>query len=242
VGASPYSTPMDILVTCCDKNRWALGPFSHQFNQYWPNEFVMVAGYDQPGNLPDNFNFHSLGRQEDFPAERWSDALLLALSLVGPYPILMLEDYWLTRDVDTEAVHMLLQYMREHPNVLRMDLTTDRLYAKHIRDAGPLDRLDLIQGTVESEYQLSFQAAIWNASLLRQILQPGWTPWEAETVGSTLIGDKLVMGTRQAPVRYLIAIKSGKFSLDGSWQYPPKQLEQVDIDMLTLKGLLEGAS
>jgi hypothetical protein len=235
---------MDILVTVSDKTLWALDPFAWQFNKHWsPESQVLAAGFASPSHdLPDNFSFISLGRQEEFPAARWSDALSLALQHVrSNFVVLLLEDYWLTREVDLEAVDMLLGYMQDNPDVLRMDLTTDRLYANGIRDIGPLGRLDLIEGSSSSEYQISLQAGIWNVELLRRILKPGMSPWEFEVNGSDQIKDLpfRIVGTRQAPVRYLIAIKRGEFSLDGSWQYPPKHLEEKDIQELNEMGLLD---
>jgi hypothetical protein len=49
----------------------------------------------------------------------------------------------------------------------------------------------------------------------------------------------LVLGTRQAPVRYLIAVQHGKLALDGGYQFPRTMLRTADMHALGELGYLK---
>lgn len=238
---------MRIIVLVSDRNLWALRPFAWLLERYWPGPEVLVAGFSAPDfELPGRFGFYSIGRFEDFPTERWSDALhlLLEREVLESHFILMLEDYWLTRSVDIEAVRWLTAVAEAEADVQRIDLTTDRLYAAGVHDVGPFGRLDLIQSDPASEYHMSLQAAIWNRTHLLDLLCPGETPWQFELQGTErlrLRPDLRVLGTRQAPVRYVIGIRNGRPSIDGRWQFPPKWLQSSDITRMRAQGVLPEA-
>lgn len=212
-----------IVTLVSDKYLWALRPFAHQFNKYWSKDLeVKIVGFSLPPfSLPENFSFVSLGKMEDYPAEKWSDALIkfLTSEFLSPHFILMLEDYWLARPVDTRAIDLLGEYMSSHPEVLRVDITADRLYAGGMEDYGYCEYLDLIRSSPQSQYHMSLQAGIWNRDLMLRYLRRGENPWEFELNGtSRLSGDPqvLVLGTRQRPVRYAIALWSNRDYIEWS--------------------------
>src|SRR5512135_1324160 len=100
---------INVLVMTSDKYLKALKPFAWLFNKYWSAwQPVTVAGFTLPDfDLPNNFHFLSLGKFEDYPVGKWSDALLAAMNLTGFETfVLFLEDYWIRRGVDVEAVRM----------------------------------------------------------------------------------------------------------------------------------------
>lgn len=201
----------DVIVSVSDKYLWALQPFALLFNKYWgSNQRVIVAGYSVPQfKLPDNFLFYSIAT-EQYPKEKWADGLRDFLNVYQyPYFTLLLEDYWLSRKVDVEAIHDLTDYMDGRGNVLRMDLTGDRLYAGGMRQIGYHTRFDLVEA-VGSQYQMSLQAGIWNRELLLGVLdnlpQDRHSAWDVELEGTTIINRMpsrfRVIGTRQWPVMY----------------------------------------
>lgn len=226
-----------VVALTSDPHLSYLRVFAHLLNKYWqPNPEVLVGGFTPPAfSLPGNFTFHSIGPASDYPVGHWSDGLLKLLRDVpDKHLILLLEDYWLKRAVDVDALRLLESYLWLHSNVLRIDLTTDRLYAAGARDWESLGRLDLIITPNTALYQISLQAGLWNKRLLESLLLPGETPWQFEMDGSNRFaesGDGLVvLGTRQAPLRYLIGVRAGVMSLDGSWQAPPMRLCPADED------------
>lgn len=213
-----------VYVMTSDNYLSILRPYAYLLNRYWkPAPEVIVAGYTAPEfELPSNFSFISLGNQRDYPVNRWSDGLIKLLNQIDDsHFVLMLEDYLITRHVDTEAVQILYDYARQFTYTVRVDLTGDRLYAFGVDlNYGTVNRLDLIKSMPGSPYHLSTMTAIWNRELLLRVLVPGETPWDLEIRGTTRLSheqDMLVIGTRQWPVKHTLAFRggdSGKLLLD----------------------------
>lgn len=238
---------MQIPVLCMvsDIHLFALKPFALQFQKYWGGYVktqVIVAGYSRPGfELPTNFKFVSLGDFRDYPASRYSDSLILALTYIQEsHFILMLEDFWLTRPVNYLAIGQLANLCKTpgFADVLRLDLTADRMYAGHpVQELGSYGFVDLIATPAPSPYRMSFQAGIFNKKLLLDLLIPGETPWEIELHGTKRLAQApvRVIGTRQPPIRYFIGIQAGKVNWqDGNnpstppWQVPVTLLSPED--------------
>ena len=206
---------MKVYCITSDNYLWAVRPFAYLFNKYWGNDQeVVVCGYTPPGfPLPSNFAFHSVSKN-GYTQERWSDGLLEFLASQNDEQfVLMLEDYWLVRNVDRNFMKVAEWMLAEDDNILRIDLTTDRLHAlgdaRDARDLIYVDHYDVITTPPGTPYQMSLQAGIWNRNCLLQIVERGKTPWEVE-IYSTVPENMIVMGTRQWPVRYANAIYKGK--------------------------------
>lgn len=226
--------PNNMRVFCftSDKYLWAVKGFIHQMQKYWLGIETVIVGFTEPNfDLPKSFSFHSVGKFEDYPADKWSDAAIEFLNGVDDEIfVLMLEDYWLTRKVDQKAMQLLEWYMQKYPDISGIDLTTDRLYGSDLRDYESLDTLDLVINDPPAPYHLSLQARIWRKSEILRYLRPGETPWQTEIDGSgRMIEDRaIVLGTRQIPLRYLIAVQNGKVAFDGGYQAPGVLMRESD--------------
>lgn len=230
-----------IVVVTSDHYLHALRPFAWLFNKYWSeDQQVEVIGFAKPDfPLPDNFCFTSLGDMRDFPVSKWSNAVIKFLLSAPEYEhlILMLEDYWVTRPVNRQAVRMLHDYARQFLNVLKIDLVADRLYAAGMTDYDNCGYLDLVLSDHKSPYHMSLMTGIWNRELLLRFLIPNESPWEVEISGTPRVAaagtDVLVLGTRQWPVRHILAHRRGNPSelmLDG--------LKSSDIEQMSKEGIL----
>jgi len=230
---------MKTVVLTCDKNNWLLNGFYRQWNKYYPEVKPIACGYTRPENFA--YDFYSLGAQENYPANKWSDALQRILQeVVGEEPVLIvLEDYWLTRSVNPTKIRMAEQFMLEHPEAIRFDLTTDRQYSSKYKYYEASYDTDIIEA-LPCEYYMSFQAAIWNPEHLYSILRPGETPWQTEILGSDrLASTKLkVYGTLQWLMRYQIMVRNGEFIKEGDWMYPPRQITDYDYRELDSMGFI----
>jgi hypothetical protein len=231
---------MRVYVMTSDKYLPAVRPFLWLFGKYWPGQTVTVCGFTSPDfELPPFADFLSLGTFSDYPVNRWSDALLKLLSVIPDEPFaLMLEDYWITRPVQVEAVRMLADYCRQFGYVCRMDLTGDRLHAQGASLYGKCGHLDLIWSDPESQYHMSLMTAIWSPRNLRRVLIPGETPWEVELNGTPRLramrDEMIVLGSRVWPVRHTLAFRGGdsaKLLLD--------ELDPSDVAELTALGYLK---
>lgn len=214
-----------VVVMTSDKYLPALRVFAWLFNKYWSAaQPVLVGGFTPPDwPLPANFTFLSLGAFADYPVGKWSDALIKLLSSIDDEAIvLMLEDYWLIRPVDQAAVDIGAGYARQFTNLLRFDLTADRLfsygprYPNDVPDYGFAGHLDLVNPE-PGPYRLSMMTAIWRRDNLLSLLVPNESPWDVEIVGTTRANERtdlLVLGTRQCPVRHILGLRGGE---TGTW-------------------------
>lgn len=230
---------MRVIIYSSDKTAWALRPFAHFFNLYWSkDQRVSVFGNTAPSfDLPRNFTFASVGAFK--PAQQWSNDLIAALRSISDDVIcLMMDDYWLNRQVDQLAVKWCYEYMQASPDVIRFDLTTDRLYARGITPYGAIGYLDVIKSDPHSPYNFSLQAALWRRELLLDVLVPNETPWEVEEMGTRRLMSKpyLVLGTKQSPLHYTIAVQQGHLALDGGYQTPTNAMQEDDAAYVLRSG------
>lgn len=202
---------MNIVVSVSDKYLWCLKPFSYLFNKYFsPVINVDVAGYSPPDfQLPSNFIFHSIA-QPQYPKEKWVDGFAKFLSGYNhSHFLLFLEDYWLSRKVNLSTIELMFQFIENNPRVMRVDLTSDRLYAGGVKDVGYYGHCDIIEAA-GSQYQMSLQAGIWSTELFLDLLYklPEGTrsAWDVELTGTGVLNANpsiRVFGTRQHPIRYV---------------------------------------
>lgn len=235
---------MHVFIYSSDKTQWSLRPFAYLFNRYYSSEIdVKVYGNTRPlFALPDNFTFESVGSFR--PVEDWSTDLMAGLSSMSDDVIcLMMDDYWINRRVDANAVRWCYEYMLTHPEVARFDLCTDRLYAPGITDYAKINYLDVIRSDPRSPYHFSYQASLWQRQTLLACLYPHETPWDSEMRGDQRLREQsgIVLGTRQGPMRYTIAVQQGKFMPDGGYQTPTNAMQQTDVDYIAGQGWIPAA-
>jgi len=251
---------LTVYVLTSDKYLDAVPPFAHLFNKYWsPTQEVIVCGFNPPSTLPNNFTFFSLGKMSNYPVNKWTDALI---QLLRHFPLndifmLMLEDYWLTKQADLTAVKMLTDYMRQFTNVVKMGcLQIDGRFAGNVIrefDNNRCGHIPLVRSNPNDQYHMSLMSGLWNRDALLSILHPGETPWEVETTGQTyrnLIarGDELlVLGTDVpedypsdwCPVHHTLAHRRGdptKYAFNEDVTFG---LSKADIDELLQLKLID---
>ncbi len=182
-------------------------------NKYWsPAPEVLVMGFTPPDfELPSNFMFHRVGKQEDYPFEKWCDALIETCEAIPDEVfILLLEDMWPIRKINTEAIRILYDYMVQFEYVARIDLSTDRLYAHGMKDYGTAAYLDLIVSMPGSPYHMSLQPGMWRKKHLLATMQRGWSAHVLETQGTPVLSynrDVIVLGTKNWVYRHILAIR-----------------------------------
>ncbi len=225
-----------VIVLTSDKTLWSVRPLIHQWHKYAPGIPLGVFGYTKPED-PDFMqgeNFFSIGKFENYPVKKWSNGVIEALQWIQDELVLvMMDDYWMVRHVDQDALLMAQEYMFKHKDVIRFDLTTDRLGDKH-HDVESMGHYDIIQGEKGAAYNFSMQASIYRRELMLEMLVKDEDPWEAELRGNVRLNASpyRVVGTRQWPMRYIIAVNKGVLMLDGSWCVPPRKLSEDDVKEL----------
>jgi hypothetical protein len=234
---------MIVTVATSDRYLPALKVYSWLFRKYWNGQQrVVVAGYSTPDfDLPSNFLFHSIGNQDEYPVNRWSNGMYKFLTAIDEELILfMLEDYWIVREVDVRGIGYLVKYMTDHPEVARIDLTWDRLYSGGPRYPGDIPyyaqagHLDLIYSKPGTPYQLSLMAGLWRRESLMRLMIPNESPQELEMRGTERINiladqgeEHVVLGTRQSPIRHILAHRGGDTSLVNMSDVHPDDVEEM---------------
>lgn len=211
-----------------DNHLHLLKGFSYLWNEYSdPATVIGVVGYSEPDfKLPNNFVFHSLGKQQ--PKERWSNSLIQFCNLLdSDYFILMLEDYWFIDHVDRLVIPKLVEWIKREKNVLRMDLSGNRA-AYPSKIVGKCMDYTIIESLPSAKYMMSFQAAIWHRKNMLRILREYENPWQAEIEGSKRVqeSDLRVLGTDLKIMNYQPVWRSQqrKWQLD---KIPTYQLEKI---------------
>ena len=191
---------MRVIVTTSDGRKDILRGFAARFNRYWDAEQrVDVLGFEPVSGLPDNFRFHSLGRQSDF-GKIWTDPLIPWFDALEDEPfVLMLDDYWITDYVNGVRVAMLYN-MVYSTMADKADLTQDRFNHPH-KDTG---FGNVLVSTQTARYRTSLQAAIWRTGYFRRYLAPGRSIWAFECKGyrEAFNDGATILGTVDGVVKY----------------------------------------
>jgi len=213
---------VQVIVMTSDGKESIVKGFLHQWNKYWSDwQLPLFCGFTPM----DVRNFYSIGSFADYPASRWSDAFIKVLDEVAEEIfILLFDDYWLVRQTDMKAINIVTDYMYQFQNVIKFDLTTDRLYAdpgKYLygyNTYNTVGYLDLIKSDFHSAYHLSLWGGMWRRDLLRQFIVSGEAAQQIELNGTSRlaqVGDKLlVLGTRQSPMKHANVIQNREWNQD----------------------------
>jgi len=228
-----------VIVTTCDNYSHVLKIFIHQFNKHWgKDQEVLVAGFSVPDfPLPPNFTFHSIGLPGDYPARKWSDALMKLLTTIDDEVFtLLLDDYIPVRPVNRVAIKILEDYMIQFKYVIKMDICEDRLYSQGVDlNYGHAAYIDLIKSMPGSPYHMSLWPGIWNRENLLKVLIGGETAQDLEIQGTTRLShlqDLIVLGTRQSPLRIANVVRSDPNNVDLS------KVERADLEDMLQQGLI----
>lgn len=231
---------MRVYVMTCDRYLKTLEPFAYFFNKYFsPDQEVIVCGFTPPTfPLPANFSFWSLGREIDYPVTKWSDQLLYVLDRIpDDIFLLMFEDYFIVEPVNVDMIYRLAEFSSHLNNLIKMDVTTERLYAAGSEDFGVWDDIEFIKSDPNSPYHMSLYVGLWRRDHLLEVIIPGETPWEIEIEGTNrlaAIGDRLlVLGTKQAPMKIHLFHRSGDPSVKLT-----EGIRQEDIEEMKRRGWL----
>lgn len=233
---------MKTAIFTSDKNNWLLKGFFHQWGKYCPDPKyfdIEVVGFEKPEGLPSSVKFVSLGDMRDYPVKKWSNGVIKYLrQLQDDLVTIFLEDYWLIRNMHVNSIKEAEELMMKYPDIIRFDLTTDRVFNKDSKFCGHYKGLDICRA--KSDYAISFQASIYRRSLLLEILRLDETPWESEINGTGRVQQTTydVLGSYQWPVNYMITVNKGRFDAIGDWMFPARSLSQNDWQELDSLGFI----
>lgn len=168
---------MKILVTTSNQQMGLLEPHATLFNRYWPEQQVTILGFNtiNKPRLPDNFEYVSLGRQDDF-GRYWTDPLIPYIKeLDEDYFVLMMGDFLLTDYVETKKFNILESEVK-HGDADKVILDT------HLSAYTVPFKPGVRELRQEAPYRTTLHPAIWRKEYFLKFLKPNLTAWQFETL------------------------------------------------------------
>jgi len=238
---------MKIYISTANQYLHLVKPFYYLFNKFWSSDKqVTILGYDVPTfDLPANFNFVSLGKQEG-GIKMWStDLRKFFESIDDDFFIYTVEDHFITWPVNFGILSKLVSLL--DGNVGRIGLTNDTCRSAYdIYDR--CDGYDIIERQQGEQYRLSLLWGIWNREYLLKYLQPGLDPHDFEVTsgedakndGYKILGtyrDHCLhhcQGARKGNTQYIYTNPDRAFKFIND----PRPLEPEIVEDMKRKGLI----
>lgn len=197
-----------LLVVSCDAYSDLWRPFFALFHQRWPDcPFRVYLGTNEKSFDDPHVTVLHCG-----PDRPWSVNLRRMLDqLGGEYVILLLEDFFLLRPVESDRLLRLVQLGLDH------HVGCLRLYSI-LPPPHPLHHEPGLGGFEPGDpYRVTLQAALWRMQTLRRLLAPGLSPWQFELLGSQLSEtfDEPFWGVYEPPIVYEHVIEKGRWKPAG---------------------------
>ena len=191
-----------------------------------------IVGFDTPIiNLPDNFIFHSLGKQSDYTT--WSEPLITFFSEIESDKFfLSFEDHFIVKDVNKEIMNEGINYMNEG-NIDKLFLLPEYGY----RGIGLYkDNWYKCGNTPNSNCASSLLPSIWGKEFFMKLLKNNIkTPWEFETKHNSLTDYNVLITDGTEVFVPLDAMRGGKFNsqIFNHWEHdksvgPQKYYQNID--------------
>ena len=193
-----------ILVVSCDDYSDLWGPFFHIFTRNWPDcPYPVFLGANHK-----EFEAAFVKTIRVGDDRSWGENLLLMLEQMNSRWVLMfLDDFFLTRRVNTEEVEDMVTTAEGNG-----------LGCLRLRPSPPPSRR-LLQfeniGLLRKgdDYRVSTQVAIWDADVLRQLARPEFSVWDFEIYG-TLLSEQVnreFWGVYEPVIHYQHAVERGRW-------------------------------
>jgi len=199
---------MDIIVLGTHEYQWALWPFAELFQKHWGDDPVTYVGDHLDGPLPDNLEFVQVPAYSEgvWNWQHWFGAGLMSiLENVGTDPVvaLFLPDHWLCQRVNRRHLQGLEAYVLRHPT-LRANLAAGTCLEGHgevLRQWYGMEIVSVPPWDIHCGQSggLTFAPALWDREHLLKILEPGWSLWGAEQVGTQRFAERGIPGVGKYP-------------------------------------------
>lgn len=184
---------MHLSVVGTHDYQWALWPFAALFLRYWGPETVEYCGDRLDGDLPANLAFVQVPayRMGEWPWQHWfGNGLASYLETVqDPIVGLFLPDHWIRDPVNLEAAVVLEAYLLAHDDVVRGCLAGGTALDQHGDVVCTWDGIDIVSVPPDHPHAsldggMAFCPSLWNRRRLLNLVEPGWTLWQCEALGT----------------------------------------------------------
>lgn len=170
-----------ILVCSCDSYSDLWEPFFKLLKKYWEDcPYKIVLNTESKVFQYEGLDItcYSLFPGKQVP---YGERMLAHLDRIeAPYVLMMMDDFFIRRNVNEKKIMQVIQWMNENPKAATFSFqwVEDELNRPSEQYPGFSRRPQY------GEYKLNFQAAIWRTDLLKKMWKKHETPWEWETVAN----------------------------------------------------------
>lgn len=193
-----------ILVTSCDKYQDLWDPFFTLFFRYWPD-------CPYPIYLGTNHLKYNDKRVKTITTsdDDWSSRFRTVFEKIPePYVIVMNEDFFLTKPVNTVKIEELIRYM------VAQNSGCLRLFPCPGPDLPYLDNPEIGEISKGADYRLSFQTAIWDKDIFVNLLRDGESTQDLEIYGTKRtkeLSNPFLSVIEDPPISYIGGVNKGKW-------------------------------
>ena len=193
---------------------WLVPSFLYLFEKYWGQEPLLISS-DKPlsVSLPEWCEWLQVPAYAEgiWSWQFWfGNGLRSILAEIDePVVALFLPDYWICKPVDSTAVNTLTEYILRCGNIIRVNLQDDtclKTYGKFRESYKGLEIIAATPGCIHCglEAGTAMGVDLWDRHKLFDLLEPHWSPWALETIGSQkmwrVYPDWVSVGTRPSLV------------------------------------------
>lgn len=195
---------MTILFCSCDKYRDLWNPFFTVFSNHWED-----CNYDIIINTEsENFAFPGLKIKcfslYDNQKVTYGKRMIEHIKRIEtPYTLLVLDDFFLRRDVDSFQIDKLIEYMDVHDEIVSIRLTPYQLREAYQKCIPADDLPGYYKMPLCSSYKLNFQVCLWRTDKLLSYWRPEDDPWRWEVFANITSFSEpgfLIVGEENGPV------------------------------------------
>lgn len=234
---------LKVYVTTSNEYVHVLKIFSYLFNKFWgSHQKVIVAGFDvyPDFDLPDNFSFVSLGKQEVPYVDFSKDMRKLIDIIDDEYFIHFEENEFIIRQVDFEVMESFQPYI--NPSLGRVDFTRGISNRANTIIENKNDH-DIIFANNNTDYRISIRAGIWNKSYLSSHCQDPVSTYQFEhyaTDRSRNDGFNIISSNKKWVISNMDGVKHtvGPF-VTNLRSLPPSRSHGMAVDEETIQELID---
>lgn len=201
-----------VVIISCDGYSDLWEPFFHIFRKRWPDcPFTVYLGTNF--KQFEKFDVTTIAIGEDL---NWASNVLKMLDrLNSEYVYIFLEDFLITKDINTEAI-LKLSRIAVEKNVGCFRLAAGLPLA--FPPSAPVPGVEGVGNIDKDElYRVSAQVALWRVKTLRKVLINGMNPWQFEEIGTEISQsiDDLFWGVYEPLIEYSQCVEKGKWKPEG---------------------------
>ncbi len=166
---SSLKEKLTILVCTCDSYEDLWYPFFYLLDFYWPNlDCKIILNTETKSYSYKNLKIESYSFGPDLYGQRLLNHIK---EVETPYLLLLLDDFFLRRPVDTEQLSKMIDFMDSDSEIAAMYCQESK-YVEEKDSFSSFFRMNRY-----SPYKLNMQAAIWRISSLLNYWRPKDNPW-----------------------------------------------------------------